>query len=277
MHRSWVLGVICLLAACTVDDGPEPSVDAGYPTGDGVPDADLPSAAFDEVHPILLAKCGDCHGAAAMNITKFVGRDLAATYAAVTGTTALVGNFTASTAPLLTRLAPMHQGLAYTAAESAAITTWLDDEVATRFPATVNPANTETPSEATLRLMTAYKDCMNIPDAQTLGGWLTAPDPVKPSQACDNCHATAGYGFLASRDATFHGDNLRRYQQLIAQYYIVDLGGGVANARVIVNSANFERVASRQGPHADHPPFDVSATSEGMQAIAAAYVADCPQ
>lgn len=275
MHRSWVLGVICLMAACTTNDMPEPDVDAGYPTGDA-PDAEPPAAAFDEVHPILTAKCVTCHGtASAMNVTKFVGRDLAATYSTITNQTALVGNFTASTAPVLTKLTSAHQGLTYTAAESAAISTWLDDEVATRFPATVNPANTETPSEATLRLVTAYQDCMNIPDAQTLGGWMTTPDPAHSAQPCDNCHATGGHGFLASLDASFFGAALRQYPQLTAQYYIVDLSNGVANARVIVNTANFERVASRQGPHANHPPFDVSATSAGLAAINAAYVDNC--
>lgn len=266
--------ILVLLVAVGCGSGDKPSANDAANTDGVVGQDDAPPAtAFDEVHPILLAKCVACHaiGDTSMQLTKFVSQDLAATYTAVTSTTALVGNFTASTAPVLTKLAPMHQALTYTAAESAAITAWLDDEVATRFPATVNAANTETPSEATLRLMTQYAGCMNIPDAQTVGMW--PPTGAINPQPCDNCHATAGYGFLASLDASFFSTALRQYPQLTAQYYIVDLSSGVANARVVVNSANFERVASRQGPHADHPPFDVSATSAGMQAIAAAYVA----
>jgi len=273
--------VVLVAVGCGSGNGSPSTNDAAT---DGVVDPNdaRPAAAFDDVHPILLAKCSACHsvGDTPMNITKFVSLDLAVTYNAITSQTALVGNFTASTAPVLTKLTPMHQALTYTAAESAAITTWLDDEVATRFPATVNSTNTETPSEVTLRLMTQYRERGCVTQnfeaanmAQQVGGWRTTATPTQPVQECDNCHATAGWSFLASRDGTFFRDNLPKHNALIAQYYIVDLSSGVANARVIVNTANFERVASRQGPHVDHLPFDVSASSAGLQAIVEAYVA----
>lgn len=265
--------VLAVLAGCATDPADAP------PDGSGSNiDSGTAVDQFAAVLPILTTKCLPCHATnTTMNVTHFIDPAPTVTYDALTTETAVTGNFAASTAPILTKIALGHQSISYTDDERTKITAWLDQEVSTRYPATVNPANTETPSAATLRLMDHYRTCWSPQPAwfTATGGWpLTPPD----NGECGNCHVSGAEGFIAARDVGGAGsvvlNVLKTRNEYMQQYYIVDLSGGVAAAHVIPNRANFARVAARQGAHAMHPRFDPSDASSGMAGVLSAYNSD---
>jgi len=232
----------------------------------------------DNVAPMMTSKCGSCHTKGMENgdIVGFVDSPAKA-YDTMTRNMSLVGNFAASVAPVLTRITPgQHYGATYGSNDIAKITEWLDKEVEIRFPETTNPTNPtppqqETPSQITRRLYKEWSGCMTRADfdaanmAQGVGGW-----EAQNNQECDNCHATAGEGFMASRDGAFFFKVITERSAYLAQYFVVDLSTGVAGAKIIQNRASIESVSQRQAPHTEHPTFD-AINGQGTQAITAFY------
>lgn len=253
------------------------------PTPDPDPDPDPTSTArelFDDtVSSTMTGKCGGCHtaGTPAGNVTGFVDPVPTKAYDTIVGYTALVGNFAASAAPVLTKVANSHQGISYTSGEVANITAWLDKEVEERGPVNPDPdpmPTNETPSQVTRRLYKEWSGCFTRADfdaadmAQQVGGWN-----AQNNTECDNCHATAGEGFLASRDGTFFFDNLVKHTALISQYYIVDLSGGVPAAQMVINRQSFNAVSTRKAPHTEHPTFNANDGEPAITAITSFFLA----
>ena len=105
---------------------PLPGVDAG-----GIPMNTGQQNFTANVYTVLEGQCAGCHTAGGN--ANFCAATAAAAYTAIVGIAAVVGTFDPATAPLLTKIAGGgHNGTSYTAAQSAAITAWLNQENAVR-------------------------------------------------------------------------------------------------------------------------------------------------
>jgi hypothetical protein len=148
---------------------------------------------FDtNVFPILNAKCSGaaCHSETAQGatLTRFVATDAARGWTVATNYTALVGNFTATNAPILTYVKPgTHQGVSYSTDDEAKITAWLNKEVELRNgqPGGTQPTGGETLSQASERVLNEFRGCMTLADFQAADmadawGGMTATTATRP-------------------------------------------------------------------------------------------------
>ena len=179
------------------------------PDGDGNNNGDNPAGAdlsaaktlFDTtVYPLVNAKCSGaaCHSetATGSTLTRFVATDATNGWSVAVGYAALVGNFTASAAPILTHVAAGHQGRTWQADEVTKITAWLDKEVELRNgqgvgtgTGTGSGSGAESLSQATERVLSQFAGCMSLTNFQTANmanswGNMTATN----NQQCENCH-----------------------------------------------------------------------------------------
>lgn len=218
--------------------------------------------------------------------TQFVAADATDGYATATSYQALVGNFAPSSAGILTQIAAGHNGRTYTAAEQQAITDWLNQEVTERSTGTGtgtgSGTTTESPGQATARLMNEWSACMNITDfntAQMAQKW--GQMQTNQGSRCESCHATGGYGMIVTQVAEsdpaggppglFTTIATNKYYMI--QYFSVDLtqpGTGGKMGKIIINHTSFEGVANRQPPHTEHPTFNAD-NNQGMQALQQFY------
>lgn len=258
-------------------DNPNTQQDDKNPAG-----GDLTAArmAFDTtVFSVLSMKCsgGACHsqGTTGGSITKFVATNAADGWKLATETGALVGNFTASAAPVLTMIkGGSHKGATYATTEEANIVKWLELEVSARNGQTGAGTGTggETLSQATERVLSQFAGCMQLTDfqaanmAQAWGGM-----EAQNNTECDNCHNSGGEGFIASRQPQFFYDVVSTKKYFFLQYLTVDLTQGAAAAKVVMNRASFLGVANGQDPHREHPRFDGSTNSPGWAALTKFY------
>lgn len=231
----------------------------------------------DNVFP-LLAKCsgGACHSqtATGATLTRFVATNAVDGHKVATEYTALVGNFTASAAPILTYIkGGTHNGVTWQTAEESKIVEWLDAEVTARNtnPSDPPPTTGETLSQATERVLSAFAGCMQYTDFQQANmanawGNLTAQN----NQQCENCHSTGGEGFIATRQSQLFYDVVSTKKYFFLQYFTVDLTAGAMAAKVVINQASFIGVANGQDPHREHPRFNAT-NNQGMQALTAFY------
>ena len=258
------------------------------PDGDGNDNGDNPAGAdlsaakalYDTtVFPIMNAKCsgGACHAenATGATLTRFVALDAAKGWQTATNYTALVGNFAASAAPILTKIkaggVAGHQGKTYTPDEETKITAWLNKEVELRngqvAPPPNQPPGVETLSQATERVLSEFAGCMTKTDfdaanmAQAWGGMQ-----AQNNQECDNCHANGAEGFVASRLSSQFWNIFSVKKYYFLQYMTVDLTQGAAAAKVVINTTSFRGVATAQDPHREHPTFNPT-NNQGMNAL----------
>ena len=241
------------------------------------------------VMPITNAKCAGCHtaGHPSGNTTGFVDPNAATAYDTITHYVAVVGSFSADTAPILTKIAAGHNGITYSASELSAITDWLDTEIQLRNPTATGTGSgsgsgsgssggTETVQQAQKRLLKAWSGCMTYTDFMTanmpanVGGWQATNN-----QECDNCHATGAEGMIMSRDVAGGGQTyfnvISQHSAYLQQYFIVDASAGTATAKVVMNRASFDGVSTRKAPHVEHPTFDSTDNGRGIQAISQFY------
>jgi hypothetical protein len=259
------------------------------PDGDGNDNGDNPAGAdlsaaktlFDtNVYPIVNAKCSGaaCHSetATGSTLTRFVATSATNGWSVAVNYQALVGNFTASAAPILTHIAAGHQGRSYLPDEVTKITAWLDKEVELRNgqgvgTGTGSGSGTESLSQATERVLSQFAGCMSLTNFQTADmanawGNMTATN----NQQCENCHVTGGFGFIASRQESLFYSTVSTKKYYFLQYLTVDLTNGAANAKVIMNTTSFAGVSQGQDPHREHPRFN-STTNQGMTALKTFY------
>jgi hypothetical protein len=270
----------CVGAVDPSGPGTDPGDDEpGDPTPTNPAGGDLSAAKqlFDDnVFPILNAKCAGstCHATTSQGatLTRFVAPSPADGWEVATGYVALVGNFTPDAAPILTQIEPGHQSVLYEATEVTKITEWLNKEVELRNGQSTTPTpGSESLSAASERVLAEFGGCMTLDDFQQADmadawGNLNAQN----NQNCENCHATGGEGFVASRNETFMWDVFSNRKYYFLQYLTVDLLNGAAEAKVIMNRASFLGVSRGQAPHIEHPTFNAQ-DNNGMDALEEFY------
>lgn len=269
----------CVGDVDSMDPGEDPVNDPQ--TSNNPANGDLAAAKkkFDDnVYPLINMKCsgGACHSQVGTggSVTKFVATNAVDGHKTATEFTALVGNFTSTAAPILTMIkGGNHKGATYATAEEAKIVEWLDAEVLARNtnPNNPPPQTGETLSQATERVLSAFAGCMQYTDFQTANmanawGNLTAQN----NQQCENCHATGGEGFIASRSSQFFYDVVSTKKYFFLQYFTVDLTQGSMAAKVVMNQASFLGVSNGQDPHREHPRFNAT-NNQGMTALTQFY------
>ncbi|MGE0549273.1 MAG: hypothetical protein AB7O24_20305 [Kofleriaceae bacterium] len=249
-------------------DSPSPSVDL----------AAAKKLFDDNVYSIVAGKCSGpaCHSETAMSatLTRFVASDPNRGWELATSYTPLVGSFEPASAPILRKLATAHYGIAYSGDETTKITEWLDKELELRMDNPLPPGE-ESLAQASERVLGEFAGCMTVANFQTsnmaeaFGGLRSENNTL-----CDNCHATGGYGFIASRAEQFFYDVISRKKYFLLHYVTVDTTGGAAAAKVVVNTNAFFGVANGEDPHREHPRFPCArpdCDNEGMRALRQFY------
>ncbi len=235
------------------------------------------------VYPVISSMCSSCHttGHPVGQLTGFVGDTEADGYATATGYTALVGNYTVDSAPILTKIAAGHNGITYTTDDVTAITAWLNEEVAERDPTvpppgTTAPPGTETAAQATDRVIRQWSGCMTLANFNTANmatGWANMQ--ASNNQQCMTCHVNCADGMCASPvadDGTGGGMfwDLAQHRDYMMQFFMVDLTGGTTAAKMMVNTQSFTAVSGGLAPHLEHPRFTPDG-STGMTALQTYY------
>lgn len=232
---------------------------------------------FDQnVYPTIKNKCGGCHSPGAPQ-TNFVASAASDGYTTATNYVALVGDFSPSDAPILTKIAAGHNSIAYSSDELSKITTWLNQEVSERTngavppPTATTPPATETAAQATTRVLDAWSACMTMTNFNTANmadawGNMNAGN----NDTCEECHTNGGQGFVASQLATGFYNLISTKRQYLTQYFAVDLTGGTAAAKVIINTVSFTQVGTNMPPHQEHPKFNPT-NNQGMNALKKFY------
>lgn len=245
-----------------IDNAPTPSTPDPDGVGGGTnngPQAQAAKTAFDSnVYPIIAAKCIACHSSAGPvgNVTGFVGASAAEGYTTAASYQALVGDRTPTGAPILTKLDVGHQNLTYTADEKAKIADWLTKELAARAGGGDTGGGTggESPADATIRLTREWSGCMTLANFTT-ANMKTWGNMRADNSACKTCHDNGEYGQIASDTDTLFFQTISTNKYYMAQYFTVDLSGGTANAKVIINTRSFTGVGTATAPHTEHPRF----------------------
>lgn len=219
--------------------------------------------------------------------TQFVAATAADGYGTATSYQALVGNFTTTSAGILTKVAAGHNGRVFSSAEQKAITDWLNQEVLERGQGGTGSGGTttESPGAATARLMNEWSACMNITDFNT-ANMATAWGQMQTNggSRCESCHVTGGYGMIVTQiaETTPTGGpglftTIATNKYYMIPYFTVDLTkpsvgptGAGKMGQVIINTTSFEGVARQQPPHTEHPTFNPD-TNQGMTALKQFY------
>jgi len=247
---------------------------------------------FDQnVYPIIskdqaagtsgCAGTGGCHNTPGATPTQFLAANATDAYATATSFQSLVGNFTTASAGIITKIQPgPHNGRTYSATEQKAITDWLAQEVVERTGNTGGTGSgsgstTESPGQATARLLNEWSACMTEAN-WTTAGMTTAWGNMQTNNGsrCESCHATGGQGFIASeiQDTGPSGPGMwtvvSTNEYYMVQFFTVDLTQ--SPAKVMINHVSFDGVANALPPHTEHPTFN-STNNNGMTALQKFY------
>lgn len=227
----------------------------------------------DNVYPIVSAKCIGCHSSAGAvgNVTAFVAPAKTDGYVTAVGYQAVVGDWTPTGAPLLLKITATagHQGQTYTQDEKDKITAWLTKELESRAGGPPVTPTGESPAEATIRLTKEWSGCMKLANFTTanMKAW---GNMQAGNSACKTCHNAGEYGEIADNVDNPFFTVISTNKYYMAQYFSADLSGGVANAKMIVNTRSFTGVGSALAPHVEHPRFNLTG-STGLAALQKFY------
>lgn len=237
----------------------------------------------DNVYPIIhnpgqASDCSSCHSVAgATNPTAFVATDVADAYATATSFQSVVGNFTPTTAGILTQVDRGHNGRMYTADQRQAIVDWLAQEVVERGTTGTGSGSgsgtTETAGQATARLLNQWSACLSLTNFQSakMAQQFGAQMETNGGARCESCHSTGGNGnFIVTEIENTYYNTVDTDVTYMAQYFTVDLSQGVSSAKVIVNDLTFYGVSQAAPPHTEHPRFTWD-NSIGKQALDKLY------
>jgi hypothetical protein len=98
-------------------------------------------------------------------------------------------------------------------------------------------------------------------------GNMTAQD----NQRCSGCHASGGFGFIATPDSQMMFDVISQNKYYMLQYFSVKLDlVNSANSKIEINTNSFLGVSQGKDPHREHPKFNAT-TNNGMTALQAFY------
>jgi len=254
---------------------PTPPTDGVGGGGTGPAAAEARTLFENTVYPIVSAKCIGCHSSAGAvgNVTAFVAPAKADAYVTAVGYQALVGDWTATGAPILLKItaAAGHQGQTYSPADKSAITAWLAKELESRAGGspTTPPTGGESPADATIRLTKEWSGCMKLANFTTanMKAW---GNMQAGNSACKTCHNAGEYGNIADNVDNPFFTVISTNKYYMAQYFSADLSGGVANAKMIINTRSFTGVGSALAPHIEHPRFNLTG-STGLAALQKFY------
>jgi hypothetical protein len=240
---------------------PDPAGPGGGGTGDAAVQAK--QLFEDNVHPVVMANCIGCHNATGPqgNVTGFVSADPNNAYATAVGYQAVIGDWTPTGAPILTKITattktPSHQGINYSSDALNKITEWLSKELEARGSGgATNPAG-ENASQITTRLLQEWSGCMTLVnfEAADMRAWGNVN--AGGGGNCKTCHSQGEYGHVAANTSTLFFPYISEDKYYLLQYFAVDLSMGLAAAKVIINDRSFEGVGNRLAPHQQHPNFD---------------------
>lgn len=281
MSIRYLLASVLLAGGCVGDLTPVADDDGDDDvTG---PDAGNPNTGgqarqlFDrDVFPILSAKCGaGCHLTTSASSTPFVSTTPDQGWITAVGFDSVVGNFTTAGAPIWTKMVPgPHQGRTYTPDEQAKITAWLAAEVEDR--STSNPGTdggspgTETPAQATARIISEWSGCLKQADFEALGFGVAWANKGSNQGNCEQCHTSGAYGFKANDDNIGMYETLSTNKYYMMAYFAPDISD-LANAKMVPNYPNFVRVGLRQVPHQEHPAFNTDLNDGAFQKLQQLY------
>lgn len=227
----------------------------------------------DNVYSIIATKCAACHSASGPsgNTTGFVGVDKASSYVTAVGYQALVGDWTPTGAPILTKIAPgNHNAQSYDQGQKDKIAAWLTKELDARAGGpTPPPGTTESPADATVRLTKEWSGCMTLANFATANMKAWGRMQANAS-ACMSCHNNGSYGNIADDKDNPFFTVISTNKYYMAQYFSVDMTAGTASAKVIINTRSFTGVGQALPPHLEHPRFTLQG-STGMAALQKFY------
>jgi hypothetical protein len=282
MSIRYLLAAVMLAGGCVGDLTPTPGDDDGDDDVTG-PDAGgntggLARSMYErDVHPIMAAKCGaGCHLTTSSSSTPFVAANAADAWITAVGFDSVVGNFTTVGAPIWTKVVPgPHNARTYTTDEQAKITAWLAQEVEDRSTATPtgdgggNPG-TETPAQATARIISEWSGCLKLTDFEALGFGVAWANKGSNQGNCEQCHTSGAYGFKANDDNAGMYETLTTNKYYMMSYFSPDISN-LADAKMMPNYPNFIRVGQRQVPHQEHPAFNTDLNDGAFQKLQQLY------
>jgi len=266
----------CVGGIDTPTSSPPPPPDGVGGGGSGSAAVAARTAFETNVYPVVSTKCSACHSVSGPvgNITGFVAVSETDAYVTAVGYQALIGDWTATGAPILTKVAAGHNGQTYTADEKAKITDWLSKELAARAgggggTGSGSGSAVESASDATVRLTKEWSGCMTLANFTTAN--MKAWGNVQAgNSACKTCHHSGEYGEIADNVDNPFFTVISTDKYYMAQYFSVDLTQGVAAGKVIINTRSFAGVGLGLPPHTEHPRFNPT-TNAGVTALQKFY------
>lgn len=230
-----------------------------------------------DVFPIISAKCGaGCHLTTSASSTPFVATAVATAYVTTTGFDSVVGNYTTAGAAIYGRIVPgPHNARTYTADEQMKITAWLAQEVTERNGGGPGPGpgpSEETPAQASARIVSEWSGCLKLEDFTALNFGPAFANKGSGDGNCEQCH-TGGYsGFKANDDNAGMYETLSTNKYYMMAYFAADISDpNLANAKMVPNYMNFQRVGLRQVPHQEHPSFNTNLNDAAFQTLQQLY------
>jgi hypothetical protein len=278
MSIRYLLAAVLFAGGCVgdltpvADDGDDDDVtpDAGGNTG-GVARQMFES----DVFPILAAKCGaGCHLTTSASSTPFVATAVGTAYITATGFDSVVGNYTTTGAAIYTKVVPgPHNAKTYTADEQMKITAWLAQEVTERTGPGPGPGpSEETPAQATARIISEWSGCLKLEDFTALNFGPSWANKGSNQGNCEQCHTSGAYGFKANDDNAGMYETLTTNKYYMMAYFAPDISDpNLANAKMVPNYVNFQRVGLRQIPHQEHPSFNTNQNDAAFQTLQQLY------
>jgi hypothetical protein len=244
------------------------------------------------VYPIIhnpgqVSDCSSCHGPGGAGLGAFVSANLSDAYATATSFQGVVGNFTPTTAGILTKIDGGHNGRMYTADQRTAIVNWLAQEVVERGGtgggSGSGSGGGESAGQATARLLNQWSACLSLTNFQSakMAQQFGAQMQTNGGARCESCHATGGNGnFIVTEVENTYYSVVDTDVTYMAQYFTVDLSQGVPSAKVIVNDLTFYGVSKAAPPHTEHPTFQwdnsiAKAAVDQLYTLTTADLANC--
>jgi hypothetical protein len=267
MSIRYLLAAVLFAGGCVgdltpvADDGDDDvTPDAGGNTGGG----EARQMFERDVFPILTAKCGaGCHLTTSASSTPFVAPAVGTSYITATGFDAVVGNYTTTGAGLWLKIVPgPHNARTYTTDEQMKIQAWLAAEVTERNGTGPGPGpgpSEETPAQATARIISEWSGCLKLEDFTSLNFGPAFANKGSNEGNCEQCHTSGAYGFKANDDNAGMYETLSTNKYYMMAYFAADISDpNLANAKMVPNYVNFQRVGLRQVPHQEHPSFNTN-------------------
>lgn len=279
MSIRYLLAAVLLAGGCVGDLTPmadDDGDDGSSPDGGGNTGGLARQMFETDVFPIMSAKCGaGCHLTTSSSSTPFVATTVGQAWITAVGFDSVVGNFTTTGAPIYTKVVPgPHQGRTYTPDEQAKITAWLAQEVADRStgpgPTDGGGGGTETPAQATARIISEWSGCLKQTDFEELGFGVAWANKGSNQGNCEQCHTSGAYGFKANDDNAGMYTTLSTNKYYMMAYFSPDISD-LANAKMVPNYPNFTRVGLRQVPHQEHPAFNTDLNDGAYQVLQQLY------